>query len=120
MVFNSLASAQVVVSQNQKNLGVLVVDIGGGTIDYVVYVDGAIKQSGVLAIGGDHVTNDISMGLRIPIGRAERLKIDEGSAILGNCLPGETLYLRPNRVRRARDRARNAQQHHPLPAARGV
>ncbi len=95
VVLNSLASAQVVVSQNQKNLGVLVIDIGGGTIDYLVYVDGAIKQSGVLAIGGDHITNDISMGLRIPIARAERLKIDEGSAVLGNCLPGETLYLQP-------------------------
>jgi cell division protein FtsA len=93
VVLNSLASAQVVVSQNQKNLGVLVIDIGGGTIDYLVYVEGAIKQSGVLAIGGDHITNDISMGLRIPIARAERLKIDEGSAVLGNCLPGETLLL---------------------------
>jgi cell division protein FtsA len=95
VVLNSLASAQVVVSQNQKNLGVLVIDIGGGTIDYLVYVDGAIKQSGVLAVGGDHITNDISMGLRIPISRAERLKIDEGSAVLGNCLPGETLFLQP-------------------------
>ncbi len=54
VVLNSLASAQVVVSQNQKNLGVLVIDMGGGTLDYLVYVDGAIKQSGVLAIGGDH------------------------------------------------------------------
>ena len=95
VVLNSLASAQVAVSQNQKNLGVLVIDIGGGTIDYLVYVDGAIKQSGVLAVGGDHITNDISMGLRIPIARAERLKIDEGSAVLGNCLPGETLFLPP-------------------------
>ena len=95
VVLNSLASAQVVISQNQKNLGVLVIDIGGGTIDYLVYVEGAIKQSGVLAVGGDHITNDISMGLRIPIARAERLKIDEGSAVLGNCLPGETLFLPP-------------------------
>ncbi len=95
VVLNSVASAQVVLSQNQKNLGVLVIDIGAGTMDYLVYVDGAIKQSGVFGIGGDHVTNDICMGLRIPIGRADRLKLDEGSAILGNCLPGETLYLPP-------------------------
>jgi cell division protein FtsA len=95
VVLNSLASAQVVVSQNQKNLGVLVIDMGGGSIDYLVYVDGAIKQSGVIAIGGDHITNDISMGLRIPVARAERLKVDEGSATLGNCLPGETLFLTP-------------------------
>ena len=93
VVLSSLASAQVVVSQNQKNLGVLVIDMGGGTLDYLLYIDGAIKQSGVLAIGGDHLTSDISLGLRIPLGRAERLKIDEGSAVLGNCLPGETIYL---------------------------
>ena len=74
VVLNSLASAQVVVSQNQKNLGVLVIDIGGGTVDYLVYVEGAIKQSGVLAIGGDHITNDISMGLRIPIGPRRTLE----------------------------------------------
>ena len=95
VVLSSLASAQVVVSQNQKNLGVLVIDMGGGTLDYLLYVDGAIKQSGVLAIGGDHLTSDISLGLRIPLGRAERLKIDEGSAVLGNCLPGETIHLPP-------------------------
>lgn len=93
VVLNSLASAQAVVSQAQKNLGVLVLDMGGGTLDYVLYADGVVKQTGVIAVGGDHLTNDISMGLRIPVGRAERLKIDEGSATLGNCLPGETLLL---------------------------
>jgi len=53
-----------------------------------------VKQSGVLAVGGDHVTNDISMGLRIPMARAEKLKVDEGSVILGNCLPGDTISLK--------------------------
>jgi len=94
VVFSALASAQVVLTQHQKNLGALVVDIGGGTTDYILYVDGAIKQSGVLAVGGDHITNDISMGLRIPIARAEKLKTEEGSCVLGNCLPGETIILK--------------------------
>lgn len=94
VVFSALASAQVVLTQHQKNLGALVVDIGGGTTDYILYVDGAIKQSGVLAVGGDHITNDISMGLRIPMARAEKLKIEEGSCVLGNCLPGETIILK--------------------------
>jgi len=94
VVFSALASAQVVLTQHQKNLGAVVVDIGGGTTDYILYVDGAVKQSGVFAVGGDHITNDISMGLRIPMTRAEKLKIEEGSVILGNCLPGETILLK--------------------------
>src|SRR5881398_4103655 len=94
VVFNALASAQVVLTQQQKNLGALVIVIGGGTTDFILYVDGAVKQSGTIGIGGDHITNDISMGLRIPMARAEKLKIDEGSVILGNCLPGETVVLK--------------------------
>ena len=94
VVFNPLATAQVVLGQQQKNMGALVIDMGGGTTDYILYVDGAVKQSGTLGIGGDHITNDISMGLRIPMARAEKLKIDEGSVILGNCLPGETVVLK--------------------------
>jgi cell division protein FtsA len=94
VVFGGLASAQVVLTQHEKDLGALVIDMGGGTTDYVVYADGAMKQSGCLAVGGDHITNDISMGLRIPMARAEKLKIDEGSCILGNCLPGEMILLK--------------------------
>jgi cell division protein FtsA len=94
VVFSALASAQVVLTQHQKNLGALVVDIGGGTTDYILYVDGAVKQSGCLAVGGDHITNDISMGLRIPMARAEKVKTKEGSCVLGNCLPGETILLK--------------------------
>jgi cell division protein FtsA len=94
VVFGALASAQVVLTQHQKNLGALVIDMGGGTTDYILYVDGAVKQSGVLGVGGDHITNDISMGLRIPMARAEKLKVEEGSCVLGNCLPGETILLK--------------------------
>ena len=94
VVFSPLASAQVVLTQHQKNLGALVIDIGGGTTDYILYVDGAVKQSGALGVGGDHITNDISMGLRIPMARAEKLKTEEGSCVLGNCLPGETIFLK--------------------------
>jgi len=94
VVFGALASAQVVLTQHQKDLGALVIDMGGGTTDYILYVDGAVRQSGCLGIGGDHITNDISMGLRIPMARSEKLKIEEGSCILGNCLPGETILLK--------------------------
>jgi len=94
VVISSLASAQVVLDNHQKEAGALVIDIGGGVTDYIVYLDGAVRHSGVLAVGGDHITNDISIGLRIPITRAEKLKIEEGSAILGTSLPGEKIVLK--------------------------
>jgi cell division protein FtsA len=94
VVFTPLATAQVVLNQHQKNLGALAIDIGGGTTDYLMYVDGAVRQSGSIAIGGDHITNDISMGLRIPMARAEKLKIEEGSVTLGMALPGETVTMK--------------------------
>jgi len=83
-----------VLTQQEKDLGALVIDMGGGTTDYVLYSEGAVRQSGCLAVGGDHITNDISMGLRIPMARAEKLKIEEGSCVLGNCLPGEMILLK--------------------------
>src|SRR5438045_1192921 len=94
VVFSGLASAQVVLTQQEKDLGALVIDIGGGTTDYVLYSEGAVRQSGCVAVGGDHITNDISMGLRIPMARAEKLKSEEGSCVLGNCLPGEMILLK--------------------------
>jgi len=94
VVVSSLASAQVVLGQHQKEAGALVVDIGGGVTDYIVYLGGAVRHSGVLAVGGDHITNDISIGLRIPITRAEKLKVEEGSAVLGKSLPGDKIVLK--------------------------
>ena len=94
VVVSSVASAQVVLGQHQKESGAVVIDIGGGVTDYIVYLDGVVRQSGVLAVGGDHITNDISIGLRIPITRAEKLKIEEGSAVLGKSLPGEKIVLK--------------------------
>jgi cell division protein FtsA len=94
IIFTPYAAAQAVLTQSQKNTGVLLVDIGGGTTGYCVYAGGAVKQSGCLGIGGDHITNDLSLGLRIPMGKAELLKIREGSCALGNSLPGETVSLK--------------------------
>jgi cell division protein FtsA len=94
VVVNSLASAQVVLDEQQKTSGAVVIDIGGGVTDYIVYLDGAVHHSGVIAIGGDHITNDLCIGLRIPITRAEKLKIEEGSASLDNISPGDRITLR--------------------------
>lgn len=83
VAFNGWMAAQMVLTPDERDAGALAIDIGGGTIDYVLYMDGVVRQSGVLAVGGDHITNDLSIGLRIPMARAERLKIDEGSAMGG-------------------------------------
>ncbi len=94
VVVNSLASAQSVLDNHQKDLGSVVIDIGGGVTDYIVYENGAVRHSGVLAVGGDHMSNDISLGLRIPLTRAEKLKVEEGSTCLGEAAPGEMIVLK--------------------------
>lgn len=76
---SGFATALAVLTTEQQQLGALVIDFGGGTTDYVVYRSGTIQHSGVLAVGGDHITNDIAIGLRIPMNRAEQLKIEHGA-----------------------------------------
>lgn len=83
VVMSAVASAQAVLDQNQKDHGALVIDMGGGTMDYILYRDGAVRDSGVLALGGDHVTNDVSIGLRVPTARAEKLKIEHADVSPG-------------------------------------
>jgi len=93
VVFNGLASSLAVLSPEQKELGALVIDIGGGTTDYVVYSGGVIKHTGVLAVGGDHVSNDLAFGLKVPLGRAEQLKIENGSALMDDTVKGRTMSI---------------------------
>jgi cell division protein FtsA len=80
IIFNGLASSLALLTSEQKEMGALVIDIGGGTTEFVVYSNGIIKHTGVLAVGGDHVSNDLAYGLKIPLGKAEELKIQHGSA----------------------------------------
>ena len=94
IVFNPYAAAQVVLDQQQKNVGALMIDMGGGTTGYMVYLDGAVEHSGVLGLGGDHITNDLSLGLRVPMAKAEKLKIEHGCVTLGNSEPGDLISLR--------------------------
>jgi cell division protein FtsA len=90
-VFNGLASSLAVLSPEHKELGALVIDLGGGTTEYVVYSGGIIKHTGVIAVGGDHVSNDLAYGLKVPLGRAESLKLHHGSAIAGENDKGLTI-----------------------------
>ena len=93
IVFNGLASSLALLTNEQKELGSLVIDIGGGTTDYVVYANGIIKHTGVLAVGGDHVSNDLAYGLKVPISRAEQLKIEHGSNFLDEATKGQTITI---------------------------
>jgi cell division protein FtsA len=93
IVFNGLASSLSLLSNEQKELGSLVIDIGGGTTDFAVYADGIIKHTGVLAVGGDHISNDLAYGLKVPLGRAEQLKVDHGSAVLEPDVKGRSIDL---------------------------
>jgi cell division protein FtsA len=90
IVFNGLASSLALLTSEQKELGSLVIDIGGGTTDYVVYANGIIKHTGVLAVGGDHVSNDLAYGLKVPLSRAEQLKLERGSSFVDDADRGQT------------------------------
>ena len=93
VVFNGLASSLALLTNEQKELGALVIDIGGGTTDYAVYAGGVIKHTGVLAVGGDHVSNDLAYGLKVPLGRAEQLKIEHGATRVDDAVKGEVTTL---------------------------
>jgi cell division protein FtsA len=93
IVFNGIASALSLLNTQHKELGALVIDMGSGVTEYAVYTRGVIKHTGVLAVGGDHVSNDLAYGLKVPLGRAEQLKIEHGSAIVDARARGQNIVL---------------------------
>jgi cell division protein FtsA len=82
IVFNGIAASLALLTSEQKELGALVIDIGGGTTEFVVFADGVIRHAGVLAVGGDHLSNDLAYGLKVSLSRAEKLKLEHGSAFV--------------------------------------
>ena len=93
-VLNPLASAEVVLSDTERQMGAVVCDIGGGTTDMAIYIDGDIWHTMVLAVGGNHVTNDIAHGLRLPIDQAEEIKKQHGYAIESEIKENEIFSVR--------------------------
>lgn len=81
IVLEQIASATAVLHDDEKELGVALVDIGGGTTDLIIYVDGAVAHTSVISVGGQHLTNDIALGLRTPKAEAERIKQRHGCAL---------------------------------------
>lgn len=91
IVFTGLGSSLALLTPEQKELGALVIDIGGGTTEYVVYSGGIVKYTGALAVGGDHISNDLAYGLKIPLSKAEDLKIKHGRAFVEEADKGQTV-----------------------------
>ena len=106
-VLNPLASGEIALSETERQMGVAVVDIGGGTSDMAIYIDGDVWHTMVLAVGGNHVTSDIAHGLRLPISQAEEIKLKFGHALQSGVNPEEQFTVRsfggdePGRIERS-------------------
>jgi len=94
-VLNPLASAEVVLTEEERQMGVAVCDIGGGTTDLAIYVNGDVWHTMVLAVGGNHVTQDIAHGLRLPLPQAEEVKKLHGHALRSEIGIDEYFSIRP-------------------------
>lgn len=81
LVLEPLASSFAVLNDDEKELGVIVMDLGGGTTDIAMFYEGCIRHTAVVGLGGKNVTNDLALGLRTPVDQAEQIKIDHGCAV---------------------------------------
>jgi cell division protein FtsA len=91
LILQPLASARAVLSEDEKDLGVCLVDVGGGTSDIAVFTHGAIRHTAVIPIAGDQITNDIAMALRTPTAEAELIKVRHGVALRQLADPNEMI-----------------------------
>src|ERR671927_1366866 len=91
LILQPMASADAVLTPDEKELGVVLIDIGGGTTDVAIFTEGAVRHTAVIPIAGDQITNDIAMALRTPTAEAEEIKIRYGVAKQVLADPGESL-----------------------------
>ena len=108
VILEQLASAHAVLTEDEKELGVCLVDIGGGTTDIAIFSEGAIRHTGVIPIAGDQVTNDIAMALRTPTPYAEEIKIKYACALAKLTRDDESIKVPSVGNRRPRDLSRQA------------
>jgi len=94
-ILNPLASADAILTPAERDMGAVVIDIGGGTSDIVVFVNGSVWHSAVIPVGGWHLTNDIATGLHLPYEIAETVKIEYGNADPHAIEPGEQFIVQP-------------------------
>ncbi len=93
IILEPLASSIATLTPEEKKSGVIMIDIGGGTSDFVVFVDDIIRDTNVLAVGGDHISNDISLAFKIPEEKAEEVKIKFGCAQASRVSPSEKFMI---------------------------
>lgn len=93
VAFSGLCSALACLTADQKESGVVLIDIGGGTTDYWVYANHTVSIGGTLAVGGDHITNDLAIGFGLPTRQAEKLKLTHGSAMIDYNARQKTVFL---------------------------
>jgi cell division protein FtsA len=93
VVLQQLASAEAVLTPDEKDLGVALLDIGGGTTDIALFSRNSIRSTSVMPVGGAHFTRDLAIGLRTPIEEAEQIKIRSGSIALGNMAEDEMIEI---------------------------
>jgi cell division protein FtsA len=86
IILQPIASSRSVLSQEEKELGVVLIDIGGGTTDIAVWKDGSLLHSQIIPLGGHHFTNDLAVALKIPHNEAERIKLTHGTVVKDNHL----------------------------------
>ena len=91
IVLQSLASSEAVLNKEEKDLGAALIDFGGGTTDLAIFKGKGIKHTSVLAVGGNNLTNDISVGLRTPMAEAEKIKIKYGTCLTSSIGKDETI-----------------------------
>jgi cell division protein FtsA len=108
IILEQLASSYAVLTEDEKELGVCLVDIGGGTTDIAIFTEGSIRHTGVIPIAGDQVTNDIAMALRTPTQHAEDIKIKYACALTQLAGAGETIKVPSVGDRPPRDLSRQA------------
>ncbi|RIK32376.1 MAG: cell division protein FtsA [Anaerolineae bacterium] len=94
-VLNPLASGEAVLTEQERQMGVAVCDIGGGTADLAIYVNGDVWHTMVLAVGGNHITQDVAHGLHLPLAQAEEVKKQQGHAVRGEVGSEEYFSVRP-------------------------
>ena len=94
-VLNPLASAEVVLTETERQMGVIICDIGGGTTDVAIFFDGDVWYTAVIPFGGNNITSDIAQGLRLGFNQAEEIKLQHGHAVESEVNQEESFFIRP-------------------------